>query len=145
MEIIKFSVDMVPVGKARARVTRAGPTYTPKETVEAQENIAWSFRKAAPAHEVHDGPVSLFISAQFPPPKRITGTKWRREVFKTARIVPHVVKPDADNILKLVMDALEAIAYTKDSLVYHPDVIKSYSKIPKLEVELVFTDDPMTR
>ena len=36
----------------------------------------------------------------------------------------HVQKPDADNVLKLVMDALSGIAYTEDAKVHEARVRK---------------------
>ena len=46
-------------------------------------------------------------------------------------------KPDADNILKAISDALNGIVYRDDSQVCDCSVVKLYSKNPRVEVSIV--------
>ena len=45
-------------------------------------------------------------------------------------------KPDVDNILKTVMDALEKLAYKNDSQICHVVIDKDFSERPRLEITL---------
>ena len=48
----------------------------------------------------------------------------------------HISKPDNDNLIKGVKDALEGVAYDNDSQVCHETSYKIYSENPRIEVEL---------
>ncbi len=90
--MIRFTVAGEPTPKARPRVVK-GRTYTPKRTVEAEEAIGWAFREAMPGHEP------------------LTGWVGMRCTFYTKTQRP---RSDVDNLVKLVSDALEGIAYVND-------------------------------
>ena len=101
-----FEVPFVR-GKGRVRFARAtGRTYTPDATAEAMQIIRqeWGDRAGAPAGV----PVTVRIVTMRPMPKS-----------RPKRIVtePDVYKPDADNIAKLVLDALNGIAWSDDTQV----------------------------
>lgn len=94
--IARFTIDGEPQSKARARHTRSGQTYSPAANREAEEIVGWRFRQAAravrPDAEHSFGVVALFFSA----------TQQRRDV---------------DNMLKLVLDGLNKVAWVDDSQV----------------------------
>ena len=48
-----------------------------------------------------------------------------------------VKKPDVDNILKIVMDGLNGIAYPDDKQITDAHVKKRYSSEPRVEVVLM--------
>jgi Holliday junction resolvase RusA-like endonuclease len=102
-----------PQGKDRPRFVRAtGRTYTPKETLAAEERIrdAWS-RAGGP---VVSGPLGVHITASTPRPKGhyLKGgelsAEGRRHPF------PDNQKPDLDNVAKLCLDALNGAAFKDD-------------------------------
>lgn len=90
-----FTVDGEPASKARARwdTARGGKPYTPKSTKEAENKIGWLFRKAVgpfkPSATDSFGVFAVFHC----------GTRQRRDV---------------DNMIKLIMDALNGIAWVDD-------------------------------
>jgi len=47
-------------------------------------------------------------------------------------------KPDVDNLLKTVMDALEKLAYNNDSQIVKAVIEKDYSERPRLEITIVW-------
>ncbi len=101
-----FEVPFVR-GKGRVRFARAtGRTYTPDATAEAMQLIRqeWGDSPCAPSGV----PVTVRILTMRPMPKS-----------RPKRIVaePDVYKPDADNIAKLVLDALNGIAWSDDTQV----------------------------
>ncbi len=105
--IVEFSVPGVPVGQPRPRAQlvrgKARPfvhMYTPGERVKPWKDlIGLHFARHQPA-EPWTGPVKLSLEAFFPRPQRLlkrtspSGALWMS------------AKPDLDNVLKAVMDAL---------------------------------------
>jgi Holliday junction resolvase RusA-like endonuclease len=116
--VISFFVDMVPVGKARARVTRHG-TYTPKATVEAERLIGWECKKTMAGAKPLEGAVEIEIVTFFPIPE-----SWSKA--KKAEAYWHTSKPDGDNIAKLVKDSLNGVAWIDDAQVARQTIIKRY-------------------
>lgn len=86
-------IDGEPQTKGRPRFTRTGRTYTPAETKRAEETVAWTFRTAAPGwkptKDAAFGVVAVFFCS----------TRHRRDV---------------DNLLKLVLDGLNGVAWVDD-------------------------------
>lgn len=94
-------------GKGRVRfVKQTGRTYTPDKTAEAMALIraAWGDRPKAPSGV----PVRVTIRTMRPLPKSRP---------KSVEAEPDIVKPDADNIAKLVLDALNGAAWEDDTQV----------------------------
>lgn len=120
---VMFSVPFV-IGKARPQVTIHG-TYTPAKTRQAEQAIREAYEQAvadkggtvddyrAPAHES----VSLRIETQRPLPES------RKKSMSTE---PDTYKPDADNVAKLVLDALNDVAWADDAQVDELVVSKGY-------------------
>ena len=97
--IAHFSVTGEPTSKARARFTAYGSrvrSYTPEKTKTAEREVALRFRQAAPQHRPDDthqyGLACVFFA----------GTRQRRDV---------------DNMLKLISDGLNGVAWADDSQV----------------------------
>ena len=110
-----FLVNTKPQGKARPRFSRkSGVVYTPKKTAKYEKAIATAYvdtgGKCIPA----DCYVSVNVSAFFPIPKSYT--KGKRLACKHNVNRPDK-KPDMDNILKVVLDALNDVAYEDDKQV----------------------------
>lgn len=100
---ITFSVPYVPT-KRRVRFTRNGRPYTDKATAAEMQGI----RDAFPCGTKLKGEIEVAIDAYRPLPK---GTPRRVESL------PFTAKPDADNIAKAVLDALQGAAYDDDKQV----------------------------
>lgn len=98
------------VGKQRPRTVRNGGTtltYTPQKTRDAEELIAWQWRaKHGDAGAGHDGPVFVSIDVT----RELAKSNPRKWAGRC-----DLGKPDLDNVGKLVLDALNGIAYPDDS------------------------------
>jgi len=118
------------MGKQRARKGRGG-FYTPEETVAFQEIVQWT-AKAAGVKE-YDGPIGLFISAVYKPPK-----SWHKEDIKDAIETPwyKTTKPDFDNIEKMIADSLNKIAYKDDAQVCVSSFEKFYGEEDFIDVTI---------
>ena len=97
-------------GKGRVRFVRAtGRKYTPDKTAEAMELIRMAYVKEAHGLMAPKGvPVRVSIATARPMPK----SRPRRITEE-----PDVYKPDVDNIAKLVLDALNGVAWVDDTQV----------------------------
>lgn len=123
MSTFGFTVNIEPIGKARPRMTRNGHVYTPKETVEAERAIATAYKRYKGGKAEKGVPVSIDVYAYF----RIASS-WsekRKAAAMDGQIKP-TKKPDADNILKLVADALNGVAYEDDAQVVDVSLQKRY-------------------
>lgn len=120
--MIKFTVPGTPVGKARARVTRYG-AYTPEKTVNYETLVKEMFAIKYPKHEIMEGPLKMEIRAFFPIPK--STSKKKAALMATGEIRP-TKKPDTSNILKIIEDALNKIAYNDDSQIVSSCIDKYY-------------------
>lgn len=138
MAEICFTVPGPVRGKARARMTKRGFAYTPKETVMAENLVKMCFREAAPAWKPAEGPVRLTVRSYHRPPSSWSKKMWAR--LEAGEQMPCTKRPDFDNVGKLVGDALNGIAYNDDKQVWNGHVTKIWGLTERLEVELCFED-----
>lgn len=110
MNMIQFIIDGEPKGKARPRVTKTH-TYTPQSTAEYEKLVALSYQNEAKGKTFGDKPIYLNINAFFSIPKRTS--RKNRELMMKNKIYA-TKKPDADNIIKIIADALNGVAYNDD-------------------------------
>lgn len=129
---ISLTIPGKPFGKQRPRVLKNGITYTPKETVNYETlikelYIIQHFRKQL------EGPVRMYIKAYFPIPKSVS--KRKKEEMIAGKIRP-VKKPDMDNIIKIIADALNGLAYRDDSQIVECTIEKYFSDEERVEIEI---------
>jgi len=101
-----------PIGQPRHRVTTRGKfarVYLPKS--HPVHGFKAAIQEQFGSRKPIDGPVRLTVSAWFSRPKS--------EIRKTKPMpqYPHIKKPDADNVVKAVMDALNGLAWHDDAQV----------------------------
>lgn len=137
MQTVTFHVPGKPQGKARARTFRNKHTgksmsMTPEQTVLYENFIKERFLQVGAGFYLERGkPVTMRIAAWFLPPKSVS--KKRRADMLEGRELP-LKKPDMDNIVKVVADALNGIAYHDDTQIAYVAAKKAYSAIEGLEV-----------
>lgn len=123
--VARFTIEGEPVSKARARFTKHGSrvqTYTPARTKTAEEVVGWAFRRVAPRHSV-DGRREFGVFAIFH-----CSTRQRRDV---------------DNMLKLICDGLNGVAWKDDSQVTEACGRRAWSDEARTEVLIYrFGDRP---
>jgi len=120
-----FFIKGRPKGKGRPRFTRTGHAYTPKTTA-AYENLI----KQAFVEQIHGddykgplkGPLYAIIEAHFRTPNSISEKKKGRMWGN-----PYAKKPDVDNIVKVVLDALNGLAFEDDKQVCEIRMSKKYA------------------
>lgn len=132
--IIRFTVLGNPFGKQRPRHNRY-TTYTPEKTRLHEREIALEYGKQCGNTRFASGTyVEMKITAYMKIPK--SASKAARAKMIDGLIRP-TVKPDIDNIWKLVADALNGIAYEDDKCIVDAQVRKFYSEQPRTEIVLI--------
>lgn len=130
----KITVEGQPQGKLRARhgKSRSGApvTYTPEKTRVYEQLIALSY-KAQGGQHYGDKYVRLHVLAYYGIPKSYT--KKQQQEAREGTLRPSV-KPDADNVIKAVADALNGVAYNDDTQVVEVFCIKFYSDRPRIDI-----------
>ena len=112
-----------PVSKGRPRFGR-GKTYTPAKTIAAETFIQLcATQKGVP--KMMNGPLRLTVTFSMGIPKSWSAKK--KAEAELGNIRP-TSKPDIDNLIKLVGDALNGIAYKDDSQIVEIQAVKKYGK-----------------
>lgn len=133
-DAISFFVPGTPQGKGRPRFM-AGRVVTPQATRTYEKDIGWYAKRAMVGARVMSAPVSLTVSATFTHPGSWSAKKKQETHWKTS-------KPDLDNIVKAVKDALNKIVWIDDSQVVTLTATKHYAR--GLEAEgLLISVEPL--
>lgn len=122
---MKVIILVNPLGKARSRtVSKGGKTwmYTPARTTQLENAIR---DKVIELREYFDKGVPLKLEATFYLEKPSTVPK--------KRILP-VVRPDLDNLTKLLTDSLEKFVYKDDAQIVDCYTRKRYGSPPRIEL-----------
>lgn len=129
--MIRLTVPGDPVGKARPRVVRGGHAFTPTKTVNYETQVRERFAAEYPGFVPLSGPVALVLTAFFRVPQSRSG---RQRAAMLAGEIHPTVKPDVDNLLKIVADSLNGLAYLDDKQICAAQVVKKYADAPRVEI-----------
>lgn len=143
---VAFSIPGPPKGKGRPRavpgIDAAGELFvrmvTPADTREAEEAVRRAFRKAHPDHRPFTSPVLLRFTAVFQTPRYFN--RALREAAARGSLYA-IKKPDKDNIEKLIVDALNGIAFVDDQQVMGGG-IKRYGSPERIDVSFETLESP---
>ena len=133
--IIKFTVLGEPTGKQRPKVFKkngVSRAITPDKTVLYENLVKLSACKDGPVKRL-DGEIEANIKAYYSIPKKMT--RKNKELIEEDKLHP-TKKPDCDNVAKIILDALNGIAYKDDSQVVKLTIEKYFSYEPRVEVEI---------
>lgn len=127
--IVSFTIPGPPKGKARPKVTHAkngaSVTYTPDATVAYEELVRARYTTEAKGYRFPDNAaLRMEIEAYFPVPK--SSSKRIKAGMLNGQIRP-TKKPDTDNIIKIICDALNGIAYKDDAQIVSNSIDKLYA------------------
>ncbi|WP_346207632.1 RusA family crossover junction endodeoxyribonuclease [Caldifermentibacillus hisashii] len=133
--MIKFTVYGEPVAQGRPRATTINGhvrMYDPKKSRDYKNYI----RLAASEHKPEkllEGPLSMKVKIYRPSLKSFS--KKKAEMAEKGEIRP-VTKPDTDNYIKAIKDALKSVIWKDDSQVVELHASKYYSQNPRIEIEI---------
>lgn len=130
----EFEVPGKITGKGRPRVnTSTAIAYTPARTKEYEELIKQYFIIKYRTIKPLEGRLSVTIKAHFSIPKNTSKLKTEEMLNNT---ISPVKKPDIDNIAKIVLDALNKIAFKDDNQITKLNVEKIYSEEEKISIKI---------
>lgn len=75
----------------------------------------------------------MFITAYYGIPKSTSKKKY--ELMMNGDVLPRK-KPDLDNVAKIIMDALNGLAYEDDKDIVELQITKEYSDEPRVVIEI---------
>jgi Holliday junction resolvase RusA-like endonuclease len=137
--VIRFVVYGNPKHQKRHRTFRVGKTkqvdvnWDPSDTDKADFlSLAHQYRPEKPIN----GPVSLKVVCYFSRPKSHYRTGRHTGELRPDAPIWCATKPDGDNLLKFVLDALNGVYWTDDSRVVKACVAKLYDERPRTEIEV---------
>lgn len=133
---IQFVVPGQPVGKGRPKFARRGnfvTAYTPEKTASYENLVKIKAEQAMKDRGVIKGAVCVEIRLHVNMPQ-----SWSKK--KQALAVAHQIyptsKPDTDNVIKGIFDALNGIVWFDDKQVVDLYVAKRYSETPRAIVNI---------
>ena len=122
--MIQFTILGEPCGKGRPRATTINGharMYTPSKTRSYESRVIDAY--VAAGGTKMDGFISIQIEAIFAMPM-----SWSMKKRKATDGTFCGKKPDGDNVLKIIGDALNGIAYTDDSIIAISKVVKRWGQ-----------------
>lgn len=139
--LVELTILGEPFGKQRPRVIARGKgvsrAFTPQKTVNYENYIKLLYRQKYKNFKFEDKvPLYVQIAAfyKIPPskPKYIKDLMFRGEMLPTK-------KPDVDNIIKIILDSLNGLAYKDDAQIVACTCQKLYvndDNEPRVEVKI---------
>ena len=137
---LSFFVPGEPKGKGRPRTAVRGghaTIYTDKQTVTYENLVKVLCYEAMQKEGIKQlaGSLTLKLMAYMPIPASTSKRKHAAMVGE-----PHTKKPDADNIIKAVLDGLNGVAFKDDSMVYCIVASKTYQEDAEVGVIVTVED-----
>ena len=130
----EFEMIGEPVGKARPRMnTRTGRAYTPTNTKLYEYSLRQWFIREYPSFVPIESRVKVTIIAYFGIPK---STSKKKAAEMLAGNISPTKKPDADNIIKIVLDAMNNFAFKDDTQVTKLEIEKKYDNTPRIYIKI---------
>lgn len=138
---VQFKVPGKPQGKARPRFSkRRGQTtcYTPEKTVNYEELVKLCYITQCNSHYFGDDTaLQVKLGLWYPIAQR---TPKKDKIAMLERIKRPTVKPDIDNVIKIICDSLNGLAYKDDAQIVEVVAYKYYSENPCVIVEISSVD-----
>lgn len=135
---VKFVVVGNIIGKGRPKFRRVGEytqTYTPKRTAEYENLIRMEYESQI-GHGVFfekDKTLGMSIEIYKAIPKNVSAK--HRKMMLEREIRPGK-RPDIDNCIKVVCDALNKVAFHDDSQIVGLVVESAYDERPRMEITI---------
>lgn len=143
MTSITFTVPGIPVAQPRQRhraFAVAGRivshNYTPAK--HPVQNYKAAIRLTAAQHVAQPmtGPVRIEITCYFGHPKSHYRSGKRCDELRPDAAEWHTARPDAENCVKAVLDAMTGVAYLDDRQVCWLEVGKVYDTVPRTKITI---------
>ena len=132
---IRITLDVEPKGQMRPRFFSKGKvqkTYKAAQQKAEESKLLGLLYQYAPAQPL-SGPVSISIAAFLPVPR--SWPKWKQRAATEGKVMP-AKAPDADNIIKMILDVFNGVFWEDDKQIVALSAEKHYSEKPRWEIEM---------
>ena len=132
---VYFKVFGEVVGKGRPRFTTRGGfprAVTPAKTRTYEERVRTEYIEECGVKWDRTVPLEMIVNAYFEVPKSASKKAKERMILSEYP----TKKPDADNILKVIADALNLVAYGDDSQIVRATCRKFWAEESAIEVTI---------
>ena len=131
---VRFTVHGTPVAKGRPRASKTPAgirMHTPKTTKTYERKLKATAIVAMNASKPFLRPIALSVGIVVPIP-----ASWpkKRQTLARIGVICATKKPDADNVLKVIKDAMNGVVYGDDAQVVVINLSKAYGDEPRVDV-----------
>jgi Holliday junction resolvase RusA-like endonuclease len=143
MEEVSFTIPGEPTGKGRPRFVASynpvtgkafGKAHTPDKTLLYENQVRMEYHLQTNDFRFDDGDeLDIKIEAYYGIPK--SKSKKVKLAMEIGEIRP-TKKPDIDNVIKVIADSLNNIAYKDDTQIVNCTCSKWFSYEPRVEVTI---------
>lgn len=127
----EFWIETIPQGQRRPRFARIGQgvrTYDDSKSVSYKDDIRQQI--LSKPHSLMTGPVSMILEFRMVRPKAHYG----KHGLKPNRPFYCTTKPDLDNLVKAVKDAMKGVILLDDNIVCELKANKTYAECPGINI-----------
>ncbi len=130
----EFEVPGPIKGKGRPRInSHTGTVYTPTKTKDYEYLIEQYFLLKYPQFNVFKGRIEVKIIAIFAIPKNVKMSEAQKML---ENFISPTKKPDIDNIVKIILDAMNKFAFNDDTQITKLNVEKKYGTEEKIYIQI---------
>lgn len=142
MKSVSFTILGEPTGKGRPRyknvTTKDGRQfthdYTPEKTRSAEQTARLEYERQVGNPPIgREKAIRIEITIYKSIPK--SASKKKLEAIRSGSVRPGK-KPDVDNIVKLIIDGLNKVAYADDKQIVEIHAAAYYGETPRVEVTI---------
>ena len=128
---IRFSIPGLPMGEGQSRLSKGGFEFTPVNILDYENRVKnVCIEKCEQRQANYTGQVAVDITAFYPFSSSYPKKK-QEQIRPGARPTK---KPDLDNIAKIILDALNHVAWQDDKQVVCMILTKNYAAVPCVSV-----------
>lgn len=129
---IALTIPGEPIGKGRPIVPKNGHAFTPVKTRSYENLVKMEYQHQQKSFRFGDtAMLEVEINAYYSIPQ--SASKKKKEEMREGQIRP-AKKPDCDNVAKIVLDALNKLAYRDDAQIVDCTIHKWYADDPRVTV-----------
>lgn len=137
--MIKLVIYGEPVAQGRPRFSTAGGfvrAYDPAKSKDYKDYVRLAAASEMKGRAPYDGALALSVRVYRSMPKSFS--KKKQALAEAGKIKP-ITKPDMDNYIKGIKDALKSVCWKDDSQIvtYREPFGKFYSETPRIEIEVM--------
>ena len=132
MKTAKLFIPGTPVAKGRPKFGKYGNGYTPQKTRKYEAYVRNYYKENC--NIMFDSAIKIYLTFYMPIPKSSSKKKIAQMIVNE---IKHVKRPDTDNMVKGITDAINGLAYKDDSQITTIFANKRYGKLPGIELKII--------